>query len=126
MQEQEIIIKNGRFFDGKGSPAATKNLKVSNGRVVKITDEEIPTPAGAKVIRIGTKNFTEQLILGELMAQLIEAHTDYLRVAGALHIDDPVDVEADLAEFPLLDRPDSPRAIEAGDTGDDGEPRPSS
>ncbi len=33
----------------------------------------------AGVIRIGTKNFTEQLILGELMAQLIEVHTD-LRV----------------------------------------------
>ena len=31
----------------------------------------------AKVeIRIGTKNFTEQLILGELMAQMIEANTD--------------------------------------------------
>ena len=31
---------------------------------------------GSGVIRIATKNFTEQLILGELMAQLIEAHTD--------------------------------------------------
>ena len=29
-----------------------------------------------KTIRIGSKNFTEQLILGELMAQIIEAHTD--------------------------------------------------
>ncbi|HYW79132.1 MAG TPA: glycine betaine ABC transporter substrate-binding protein, partial [Thermoguttaceae bacterium] len=29
-----------------------------------------------KTIRIGSKNFTEQLILGELMAQMIEAHTD--------------------------------------------------
>ncbi|HEQ60614.1 MAG TPA: ABC transporter substrate-binding protein, partial [Firmicutes bacterium] len=28
-------------------------------------------------IRVGTKNFTEQLILGELMAQLIEAETDF-------------------------------------------------
>jgi len=27
-------------------------------------------------VRIGTKNFTEQMILGELMAQLIESHTD--------------------------------------------------
>lgn len=27
-------------------------------------------------VRIGSKNFTEQLILGELMAQMIEAHTD--------------------------------------------------
>jgi len=34
---------------------------------------------GTGVVRIGTKNFTEQLILGELMAQLIEAHTS-LRV----------------------------------------------
>ncbi|MBD3161002.1 MAG: ABC transporter permease subunit [Candidatus Eisenbacteria bacterium] len=35
-------------------------------------------PAGGDdhTIRIGTKNFTEQLIVGELMAQLIEAHTD--------------------------------------------------
>ena len=39
MQEQDIIIKNGRFFDGKGSPATTKNLKVSDGRVVQISDE---------------------------------------------------------------------------------------
>lgn len=27
------------------------------------------------IVRIGSKNFTEQIILGELMAQLIEAHT---------------------------------------------------
>jgi osmoprotectant transport system permease protein len=32
--------------------------------------------AEARTIRIGTKNFTEQLILGELMAQLIENRTD--------------------------------------------------
>ena len=31
-----------------------------------------------RTIRIGTKNFTEQLILGELMAQLIEAKTDLI------------------------------------------------
>lgn len=37
-------------------------------------------PAGdGRTVRIGTKNFTEQLILGELMAQLIETRTD-LRV----------------------------------------------
>ena len=29
-----------------------------------------------RIVRIGTKNFTEQLILGELMAQLIEGRTD--------------------------------------------------
>ena len=31
---------------------------------------------GHKIIRIATKNFTEQLILGEMMAQLIEIKTD--------------------------------------------------
>ncbi|MFQ5528121.1 MAG: glycine betaine ABC transporter substrate-binding protein [Thermoanaerobaculia bacterium] len=35
--------------------------------------------AGERTVRIGSKNFTEQLLLGELMAQLIEANTD-LRV----------------------------------------------
>ena len=38
-----------------------------------------PSAAEGNTIRIGTKNFTEQLNLGELMAQLIEARTD-LRV----------------------------------------------
>lgn len=32
---------------------------------------------GGPVLRIGTKNFTEQIILGEVMAQLIERQTDY-------------------------------------------------
>ncbi len=33
-------------------------------------------PADDRTVKIGTKNFTEQLVLGELMAQLIEARTD--------------------------------------------------
>jgi osmoprotectant transport system permease protein len=33
-------------------------------------------PGGAGRIRIGSKNFTEQFVLGELMAQVIEAETD--------------------------------------------------
>jgi len=35
-----------------------------------------PSAGDDRTVRIGAKNFTEQLILGELMAQLIEAHTD--------------------------------------------------
>jgi osmoprotectant transport system permease protein len=35
-----------------------------------------PSAGDGRTIRIGTKNFTEQLILGELMAQLIAARTD--------------------------------------------------
>jgi len=38
-----------------------------------------PNARDDEIVRIGAKNFTEQLMLGELMAQLIEARTD-LRV----------------------------------------------
>lgn len=41
--------------------------------------------ADVRTIRIGTKNFTEQLILGELMAQLIENRTD-LNVARRFNL----------------------------------------
>ena len=34
------------------------------------------TNHSGQTVRIGSKNFTEQLILGELMSQMIEAHTD--------------------------------------------------
>ncbi len=43
--------------------------------LLMITLGLINRPA-ADTIRIGSKNFTEQFILGELMAQMIEAHTD--------------------------------------------------
>jgi hypothetical protein len=48
-------------------------------------------------------------------AAVIQAHSDYLQVMGAIHIDDPVKVDGDLAELPLLD---DPRTAEL-DTGDD-------
>ncbi|MDH4279661.1 MAG: hypothetical protein OEZ14_11675 [Acidimicrobiia bacterium] len=38
----------------------------------------------------------------EEAAAVIRAHSDYLQVIGALHIDDPVNVEADLARAPQL------------------------
>ncbi len=51
---------------------------VSSGNFfTKLRTEEGMAEVG--MIRIGSKNFTEQLILGEIMAQLIEAHT-HLRV----------------------------------------------
>ena len=34
------------------------------------------TVEGKATIRVGSKNFTEQIILAEMMAQMIEAHTD--------------------------------------------------
>ena len=47
-------------------------------------------------------------------AAVIEAHSSYLQVMGAIHIEDPVEVQADLAELPLLDTP----LLEAGPAGD--------
>jgi hypothetical protein len=45
---------------------------------------------------------------------VIEAHSAYLQVMGAIHLDDPVSVEADLAELPLLDSPREPSALDEG------------
>jgi osmoprotectant transport system permease protein len=39
-------------------------------------ERSVSTGAGAATVRIGSKNFTEQLILGELMAQLLEGRTN--------------------------------------------------
>ncbi len=35
------------------------------------------------------------------VAQVIDVHSSYLQVMGAIHLEDPVQVEADLAELPL-------------------------
>ncbi len=48
-------------------------------------------------------------------AAVIQAHSDYLQVMGAIHIDDPVEVEGDLAELPLLDTPRTER-LQTGET----------
>ncbi|MFQ5931094.1 MAG: glycine betaine ABC transporter substrate-binding protein [Nitrospiraceae bacterium] len=55
-----IVVGLAAYFTG-GSSVSTNSQMVS-----------LPKYG---TVRIGTKNFTEQLILGELMAQLIEAHT---------------------------------------------------
>ncbi len=39
----------------------------------------------------------------EQAAAVIQAHSAYLQVVGAIHLDDPVQVEADLAQLPLSD-----------------------
>lgn len=54
----------------------------------------------------------------ETAAAVIQAHSDYLQVMGAVHIDDPVKVDGDLAELPLLDAPESAE-LDPGDTDAD-------
>ena len=48
-------------------------------------------------------------------AAVIQAHSDYLQVMGALHLDDPVDVEADLAMAPQLEGGDPGLLLEPAD-----------
>jgi N-acyl-D-aspartate/D-glutamate deacylase len=65
---QTTLIKNGLYFDGKGSPGARKNLLVRDGRVAEVSDAEIPVPADAKVIDADGK---------WVMPGFIDIHTHY-------------------------------------------------
>ena len=51
-------------------------LLVALGLYAAFGSRETAANHSGRTVRIGSKNFTEQLILGELMAQMIEAHTD--------------------------------------------------
>ena len=59
----------------------------------------------------------------EQLAAVIEAHSAYLQVMGAIHLDDPVAVEADLAHLPLLDAPARPMPLTSS-SGPAEEPAP--
>ncbi|MEM9133667.1 MAG: hypothetical protein AAF962_15410 [Actinomycetota bacterium] len=47
---------------------------------------------------------------------VIEAQSSYLQVVGAIHLDDPVQVEADLADHPMLGAGTDAAALEDGDS----------
>ncbi|MFT7601153.1 MAG: hypothetical protein ACI8TP_004104 [Acidimicrobiales bacterium] len=46
---------------------------------------------------------------------VVDVHSSYLQVMGAIHVDDPVRVSQDLAELPLLDMPELDAPGEPGD-----------
>lgn len=62
------LIKNGLFFDGKGSPGAKRHVLVRDGRVAMVSDAEITVPAGARVIDADGK---------WVMPGFIDIHTHY-------------------------------------------------
>lgn len=68
MENQDIVIKNGHFFDGKGTPGSKRNLLISGGRVQRISESEIPARDGAKVIDAEGK---------WVMPGFIDIHTHY-------------------------------------------------
>ena len=51
-------------------------LLVALGAYAAFGTGHAPPGDRGKTVRIGSKNFTEQLLLGELLAQMIEAHTE--------------------------------------------------
>jgi osmoprotectant transport system permease protein len=65
-------------------PVRTAAILAGIVAVISIVLVATLQPAGA-VIRVGSKNFTEQILLGELLAQTIERHTS-LRVERRLNL----------------------------------------
>jgi len=45
----DIVINNGRYFDGTGSPSSIQNIAIKDGKVVLVTPSD-ETTSGAKVI----------------------------------------------------------------------------
>jgi len=63
-----ILIKNGLFFDGKGSPATIQHVLVDGGRIARISPSELAAPEGARVIDARGK---------WVMPGFIDLHTHY-------------------------------------------------
>jgi len=65
---QHTLIKNGIFFDGKGTPGATKHVLIRDGQVARISDTEIEAPRDATTIDAEGK---------WVMPGFIDIHTHY-------------------------------------------------
>ena len=65
---EHTLIRNGLFFDGKGSPASTKHVLIRDGIVAEVSDREIQAPEGARVIDAQGK---------WVMPGFIDIHTHY-------------------------------------------------
>jgi hypothetical protein len=53
------------------------------------------------------------------IVEVVKAHSAYLQVMGAIHLEDPVLAESDLSQLPLLDAPSRSALEEGGDGGQD-------
>jgi len=46
----DIIVRNGRWFDGTGAPSAVRHLGISDGRVVAVSEEPLDETGCPRVI----------------------------------------------------------------------------
>src|SRR5687768_12454081 len=46
----DLIIKNGRWFDGEGSPSAVRHLGIRGGKVAAISEAPLPEEGCPEVI----------------------------------------------------------------------------
>ena len=46
----DVLIENGRVFDGLDNPSRIANVGIRDGKVVTITDERIPHEAADEVL----------------------------------------------------------------------------
>ncbi|WP_369600341.1 amidohydrolase family protein [Hahella sp. SMD15-11] len=50
MTAYDILIENGRYFDGTGGPSAIRHLAIRDGRIARVTDTPIPHEQAGRVI----------------------------------------------------------------------------
>lgn len=50
MAAREVIIENGRFFDGLGQPGVLRHLRICEGKLAAISERPISAPPDARVI----------------------------------------------------------------------------
>jgi osmoprotectant transport system permease protein len=80
----ERMLKTGRHRSWKATPFAVAAVLIAVlGGIAVVAARTFGGTAGA--IRVGSKNFTEQIVLGELLAQTIESRTS-LRVQRRLNL----------------------------------------
>lgn len=66
--QYDIIIENGRYFDGTGQPSSLQNIAVKDGTIVKVTPEPIDHQLATRVIDANNKWVTPGFI---------DTHTHY-------------------------------------------------
>ena len=68
LMTEHTLIRNGLFFDGKGTKAAKKHILVRDGQLAELSDSEIQAPEGTRVIDAEGK---------WVMPGFIDIHTHY-------------------------------------------------